>query len=272
MSPHLPLGNPNAVVDVIVQFQTPVTATHHQKVIDRGGRLRKALEVVQGGLYSMPAGMLRDLAQDPEVYRISPNHNVQESADVAEAAVNANIALSYGWNGAGIGIAVIDSGISNHPDLKNASGALRVIYSQDFVGGGTDDHYGHGQHVAGIIAGNGARSSASTAFLTFRGLAPSANLINLRVLDQNGRGTDSTVIAAIQQAIKLKDRYNIRVINLSLGRPVFESYTLDPLCQLWSKRGRQVSWSWWRQVTEDATIRRAPMVTPPCKRPATTPM
>jgi serine protease AprX len=99
------------------------------------------------------------------------------------------------------------------------------------VGGGTDDHYGHGQHVAGIIAGNGARSSASTAFLTFRGLAPSANLINLRVLDQNGRGTDSTVIAAIQQAIKLKDRYNIRVINLSLGRPVFESYTLDPLCQ-----------------------------------------
>ena len=57
------------------------------------------------------------------------------------------------------------------------------------------------------------------------------NLINLRVLDQNGAGTDSQVIAAIQTAIQLKSKYNIRVINLSLGRPVYESYTLDPLCQ-----------------------------------------
>ena len=57
------------------------------------------------------------------------------------------------------------------------------------------------------------------------------NLINLRVLDQNGAGTDSEVIAAIQTAIALKSTYNIRVINLSLGRPVWESYTLDPLCQ-----------------------------------------
>ena len=56
-------------------------------------------------------------------------------------------------------------------------------------------------------------------------------LINLRVLDQNGAGTDSQVIAAIDMAIQLKSKYNIRVINLSLGRPVYESYTVDPLCQ-----------------------------------------
>ena len=58
-----------------------------------------------------------------------------------------------------------------------------------------------------------------------------ANLVNLRVLDENGEGNDADVIAAIQKAIALKDKYNIRVINLSLGRGVFESYTLDPLCQ-----------------------------------------
>src|SRR5262249_52090391 len=74
-------------------------------------------------------------------------------------------------------------------------------------------------------------STGTNFFLTFRGLAPNANLINLRVLDQNGRGTDSGVIAAIQQAIQLKSKYNIRVMNLSLGRPVFESYAVDPLCQ-----------------------------------------
>jgi serine protease AprX len=61
-------------------------------------------------------------------------------------------------------------------------------------------------------------------------VAPSSNLINLRVLDENGNGTDSAVIAAIQTAIQLKSKYNICVINLSLGRPVFESHQLDPLC------------------------------------------
>jgi subtilisin family serine protease len=62
-------------------------------------------------------------------------------------------------------------------------------------------------------------------------MAPGASLINLRVLDANGESSDSTVISAIQTAIQLKSKYNIRVINLSLGRPPFESYTLDPLCQ-----------------------------------------
>src|SRR6059058_4821232 len=66
---------------------------------------------------------------------------------------------------------------------------------------------------------------------TFKGIAPNANLVDLRVLDANGGGQEANVIAAIQTAIELKNTYNIRVINLSLGRPVFESYTLDPLCQ-----------------------------------------
>src|SRR5207253_1247149 len=62
-------------------------------------------------------------------------------------------------------------------------------------------------------------------------IAPNANLINYRVLDANGAGTDSYVIAAIQQAINSRASYNIRIINLSLGRPVYETYTRDPLCQ-----------------------------------------
>ena len=62
-------------------------------------------------------------------------------------------------------------------------------------------------------------------------MAPNANLLDLRVLDQNGASTDSVVIAAIQKAVQLKKKYNIRVINLSLGRPIYESCTKDPLCQ-----------------------------------------
>ena len=64
-----------------------------------------------------------------------------------------------------------------------------------------------------------------------KGIAPNANLINFRVLDENGDGTESQVIAAIDQAIALASTYNIRVINLSVGRPVVESSAQDPLCQ-----------------------------------------
>ena len=63
------------------------------------------------------------------------------------------------------------------------------------------------------------------------GVAPAAHLINLKVIDQNGLSNDAEVIQAIQTAIQLKNNFNIQVINLSLGRPVFESYTVDPLYQ-----------------------------------------
>jgi serine protease AprX len=234
ISPDLPLGRRSDVVDVIVQFQTPVTAAHHQKVIDRGGQLKQALEVVRGGLYSMPAGMLEDLAQDPEVYYISPDRTVRGMLDYANPTINANIALQYGFDGTGVGVAVIDSGIVPILDLMQTGGKTsRIVYNQSFVSGTTStyDDYGHGTHVAGIVAGNAAYSSGAGYTHTFRGIAPKANLINLRVLDASGSGTDSAVIAAIERAISLKDQYNIRVINLSLGRPVFESYTKDPLCQ-----------------------------------------
>jgi subtilisin family serine protease len=114
--------------------------------------------------------------------------------------------------------------------LNVAKSGNRIAYQQSFIGD-TDDHYGHGTHVAGIIAGNGKQSLGSNFTKTFTGIAPNAYLINLKALDQNGAGTDSTVINAIQTAINLKSQYNIRVINLSLGRAVYESYTLDPLCQ-----------------------------------------
>src|SRR5205807_909062 len=110
---------------------------------------------------------------------------------------------------------------------------LRIVYSQSFVPGNADasDYFGHGTHVAGIVASAGWSSTGRNFSHTFKGIAPNANIINLRVLDQNGAGTDSSVIAAIQTAINLKDKYNIRVINLSLGRQAYESYTTDPLCQ-----------------------------------------
>jgi serine protease AprX len=126
---------------------------------------------------------------------------------------------------------VIDSGIHGVEDLKDAQGQNRILYNLDSLGGGADDQYGHGTHVAGIIGGNGKNSICSNCDVTIRGIAPSVNIINFHALGQAGQGTDSSVIGAINKAIALKDQYNIRVMNLSLGRPVYESYALDPLCK-----------------------------------------
>jgi len=226
---HLPGSNPNTPVNVIIQYKHPPSELHHRRVRRRGGFLLAELPAVRGAAYSVPAGVLTELANDPEVFHISPDHKLRSSLDTTAAAVNAAAAWQTGLTGTGIGVAVIDSGISNHDDLTHQS--HRIVYNQDFVGGGTDDHHGHGEHVAGIIAGDGTDSTCSKCFRNLKGMAPVANLLNLRVLDQNGQGTDSAVIAAISRTIQLKSQYNIRVINLSLGRPVYESYTLDPLCQ-----------------------------------------
>jgi serine protease AprX len=148
----------------------------------------------------------------------------------------ADVAFNQGLTGQGIGVAVIDSGISStHLDLlTNGLGTTsRVRASVNFVTGttSTGDECGHGTHVGGIIAGNGANSIGSSYYRTFYGIARQANLISIKVLDKNGQGSVSQVIAGIQWAINNKAAYNIRVINLSVGHVTGESYTTDPLCQ-----------------------------------------
>jgi serine protease AprX len=163
------------------------------------------------------------------------DHPLNVMDDLTNGATGVSAAWNSGFTGAGVGVAVIDSGINDsHPDLMNSTqSASRVVYHQDFTGTATSnasgaryDLYGHGTHVAGIIGGNGYLSGGH-----YEGVAPGVNLIDLRALDANGAGTDSTVIAAIQRAIALQNTYNIRAINLSLGRGIPVSYTQDPLCQ-----------------------------------------
>ena len=229
--------DPNSTVDVIVQFHQAPAERHHQMIRGKGGIHKSDLHVVKAAAYSVPASAIPQLADDPDVAFISPDRQVKGALDYANPTVGADIALKYGYDGTGVAIAVIDSGMQDRPEFQsvpNAKGKTtsRLLYSENFVSSGTTaDAYGHGTHVAGILAGNGQRSSTYQAYRTFVGIASNVNLVNLRVLDKNGVGTDSGVIAAIQTAIALKSQYNIRVINLSLGRPVYESYQQDPLCQ-----------------------------------------
>ncbi len=172
----------------------------------------------------IPDSALDALARLPGVIGVSLDRRVQGTMERTGAAVGATwVRDVLGLDGTGVGIAIIDSGVANwHDDL----GSQRVTRFVDFVNfePAPYDDYGHGTHVAGIIAGNGHDSAGLR-----RGVAPGATLLVEKVLDASGQGYISNVIAAIDYAIANKDALHLRVINLSVAAGVYESYTTDPL-------------------------------------------
>jgi len=123
--------------------------------------------------------------------------------------------------GAGVVVALMDSGIGAHPDLPSG----KVIARVDLVNDGAPalDPAGHGTHLAGVIAGKGA---------TFRGVAPDARLVDIRVLDASGEGTLRDVVAAFDWLLKHRAALGIRVLNLSFGTAQKSSYHSDLLTAL----------------------------------------
>jgi serine protease AprX len=223
-------------IDVIVQFKVRPSGDQFSKIQNLGGKLKHDLRAtLKGASFHVPASALHALEQMDDVAHVSVDHTLSATGTARDFYTTAeNVPLpGPGHDGNGIGVAIIDSGIYGNGDLPSSGPGARVVYNESFVAGDSSpsDAYGHGTHVAGVVAGNGHNSSGLSAVYTFKGIAPNSTLINLRVLDANGSASDSSVIAAIQRAIDLKSQYNIRVINLSIGRPVYESYTVDPLCQ-----------------------------------------
>jgi serine protease AprX len=218
---QLAAGNPTDI-DVIL------TGTHAgvEAIAARHGlRVRRHLKT--GAVVEVPAGRLSTLAEDPEVDQLSGDHPVRATLAVATAAIGADQAWAgdvvAGVTGHRVGVAVIDSGVANVPALGGRLVARLDFTPEGRIGRGqVDDEYGHGTHVAGIIA-------ASSPNLT--GVAPRAHIVSLKVLRADGSGQTSDVIEAIDWAIEHTDQYRLRVINLSLGHPVAESWQDDPLCQ-----------------------------------------
>jgi serine protease AprX len=244
-SAQLGLLNPLAALDPLLQ-QHASLPTGRSRIIIRAsdpgalGRLRpglqltggaagRSLPLVNGLVADVPNAALRALAGNPLIAHISLDRPVAGSMERTGAAVGATaVRQELGYDGAGIGVAIIDSGSgASSDDLADAPGGVsRVDRFVDFVNGQTVayDDYGHGTHVAGIIAGNGFDSGGARA-----GIAPAARVIALKAIDASGQGRISDVIAALDYAIGQKDALNIRVINLSVAAAVYESYNDDPL-------------------------------------------
>ncbi|MCP4426223.1 MAG: S8 family serine peptidase [Chloroflexi bacterium] len=130
--------------------------------------------------------------------------------------LNVQPVWDMGIQGQGVTIAVIDSGISLKDDFGDRI-LTRVVFNGEAQTYG--DTFGHGTHVAGIIAGDGTTTNS-----LYKGIAPQANLIGLKVSDEDGMAYESDTVAALQWVFDNKDAYNIRVVNLSLNSTLEQSY------------------------------------------------
>ena len=237
LAPDLANLSANKSVEVIVNF------TGSERPNLAGLKLHES-EGHDWAVYRMTVGQARTNAGLAGVNHITPNRPVYGVAinpvyDYApqtmqpNAFTSAGVRLASYANQGGsptVGVVLIDSGVdSTHPSLMRGGKSV-VVLSQDFTSENNNkDGYGHGTHVAGIIASQQQGGSTPTIY----GIAPGVQIISYKVLNKNGVSSDAMVKKAIDAAVALKKSrpdLNIKVINLSLGRPVFEPSRFDPLC------------------------------------------
>ncbi|HEU4937800.1 MAG TPA: S8 family peptidase [Vicinamibacterales bacterium] len=214
---------------VIVRGMNGVSSDELASVIrGAGGGVKRSLRLIDARVADLPDAALAALASHPLVAQVSEDRQIFGAMERTAATVGATtVRRDLGYDGTGIGVAVIDSGAAAaHDDLLGANGALVIDRFVDFVNGQElpYDDYGHGTHVSGIIAGSGYDSGGARS-----GIAPGVRLTVLKVLDRKGNGYISDVIAALDYVIEHKDELNIRVVNLSVATGVYESYTTDPV-------------------------------------------
>jgi serine protease AprX len=216
-----------AGLGVIVKLSVPASRARVAELSQRMGGFETIdrFSIVPAFAAEVNQGQARALARVPWVEHVEENSKVQASNDGAQASFGVAKARAdapsldgdgdgsaAAYSPADLVAAVIDTGIdAGHGDLDEG----KVLAFKDFVNGRTSpyDDNGHGTHVAATIAGEGdARADGA-----YKGVAPGAALVGVKVLDANGGGTMANVTAAIDWVVQNKDVYGIEAINLSLG-------------------------------------------------------
>ena len=199
---------------VVVVARDGVSLTALTLVIQGlGGTPGRLLPIINARAATLPNTALAALAANSAVQHASLDRLIVGSLNRTGATIGSTaVRQELGLDGSGIGVAVIDSGIAAwHDDLSGTilPPTQRVDRFVDFVSGSAtpSDPYGHGTHVAGIIAGNGFDTAGLRS-----GVAPKARLTVLRVLDGSGSGRISDVIAALDYVVGHQAELNIRVV------------------------------------------------------------
>lgn len=205
-----------------------------------GARVTARWTVIHAFAAEVPRANLATLANLPGVRAVLSNGPVQSAGQRTEGegasswveTLRADRLWDRGITGSGITVAVVDSGIFHGEPATDFAGRLleNTTTAEDLSD--TNDEYGHGTHVAGIIGGNGSNSDGK-----YRGLAPGVNLINVKFGRQYDDSTERDLVEALQWVYDNKDAYNIRVVNISATVGTSTSYTESPAAaaveQLW---------------------------------------
>ena len=227
-------GRGTSNIDVLVRFHQGPTAADRSLVASLGGHQRRHLSSSSRWLsVRLPAHRVATLADNARVDYVGIDEPVSTSMDVAREASNQPVApaVEATLKGAGVTIAVVDSGVALHPDIATLSAVVDVVdhptNPQAAPPEESIDPNGHGTHVAGIMVGTGGLSPEGR----MAGIAPEASLVSVRVLDAIGRGLTSDVLAGLQWILENRAAHGIRVVNISLGHPVYEPAADDPLVE-----------------------------------------
>ena len=239
-------SEPQRSAEVIVQFAAATTPAQRLAILRAlGGRDLRAVPIIHGVAGVLEAAQAVRLGGDPRVRAVSLNAPVKEQGLLSlvtkklpgspyTLSVRAPLAWARGATGKGVAVAVIDSGIAGDlpdfggPGAHSSRVVGSVVTNPEATSAG--DGYGHGTHVAGILAGNGfGRDRSDADYGRYVGIAPGARLVSVKVSDDAGNATVLDVIYGLQFAVDHKDDYGIRVINLSLQSTEAESYRTDPL-------------------------------------------
>ena len=236
---------------VIVRTRAGRSASVAERLVKHGDRIEAKHQRLESLTAFVHGDDLRALEADPDVEAvsvdavISADRTVQSGAEDEDGELENVLVGALGlsdteYDGDKVGIAVIDSGLEKSGDLSGGRADRFFDFTADGKSGHPYDDYGHGTHVATLIAGKGKDSENDverfnngrwqrSKLALYRGVAPNARIISLKVLDRNGAGFTSSVLRALEFAIENKDKLNIDIINLSLGHPVYESPGTDPL-------------------------------------------
>lgn len=192
------------------------------KKLNKRYTIKYRLPMIDSFVIEAEEDLLRRLLQKRQNYRGSSMVEMDSiiTAQMKRAApiIHLEAAHNKGIFGEGVGVAVLDTGVYPHPDL--ITGKNRIIAFYDVLNGRKypyDDN-GHGTHVCGIIGGNGYESQGE-----YVGVAPKCNIIGVKVLNHKGNGNVSDVLAGLQWVVDNKEKYNIRVVNISVGTTSNES-------------------------------------------------
>ena len=190
------------------------------------GMIHRELKLMPSLAVELPYFSLEELARLRWVKKVWYDAPVSIGLDTAVPAVGGVRPRELGFTGKGVVVAVLDTGIYPHRDLIVPEN--RILAWHDPVNQKVDpyDDNGHGTHVAGIIAGNGYSSRGR-----YKGIAPEALLVGVKVLDEKGNGNISSLLSGIEWCLEHREDCKIKIINLSLGTPAQESFRTDPLCR-----------------------------------------